>query len=66
MSIFKITINAGPPAKFSPNPQVIAANDSVFWFNADQTQAHSGTDPETIVGQQSSEAIATRCMATDS
>ena len=40
MSIFKITINAGPPAKFSPNPQVIAANDSVFWFNADQNQAH--------------------------
>ena len=40
MSIFKITINAGPPAKFTPNPQIIAANDSVFWFNADQTQAH--------------------------
>jgi len=40
MSIFKITINAGPPAKFNPNPQTIAANDSVFWFNADQTQAH--------------------------
>ena len=40
MSIFKITINAGPPAKFDPNPQVIAANDSVFWFNADQNQAH--------------------------
>jgi hypothetical protein len=40
MSIFKITINAGPPAKFNPNPQLIAANDSVFWFNADQTQPH--------------------------
>src|SRR6185503_18654212 len=40
MSIFKITINAGPPAKFNPNPQKIAANDSVFWFNADPTQPH--------------------------
>jgi hypothetical protein len=40
MSIFKIAINAGPPAKFDPNPQIIAANDSVFWFNADQNQAH--------------------------
>lgn len=40
MSIFKITINAGPPAKFNPNPQIVFSNDSVFWFNADQTQAH--------------------------
>ena len=40
MSTFKITINPGPPAKFDPNPQVVFSNDSVFWFNADQTQAH--------------------------
>ena len=40
MSIFKITINAGPPAKFNPNPQTVFTNDSVFWFNADQQYAH--------------------------
>ena len=40
MSIFKITINAGTPARYTPNPQVVFVNDSVFWFNADQTQPH--------------------------
>lgn len=39
MSIFKITIKAGTPAVFSPNPQIVFVNDSVFWHNDDQ-QAH--------------------------
>ena len=39
MSIFKITINAGKPATYSPNPQVAYVNDSVFWTNCD-TVAH--------------------------
>ena len=56
MSIFKITINAGPPAKFTPNPQIVFVNDSVFWFNADQTQAHwpapSKADPKGFMDYQ--------------
>lgn len=40
MSIFKITISAGSPATNSPNPQVVFVNDSVFWFNSDQKNAH--------------------------
>jgi hypothetical protein len=39
MSIFKITIKAGAPAVFDPNPQTVFVNDSVFWHNDDQ-QAH--------------------------
>ncbi|MFL6335480.1 MAG: hypothetical protein ACJ754_19390 [Pyrinomonadaceae bacterium] len=39
MSIFKITIKAGTPAVFDPNPQIVFVNDSVFWHNDDQ-QAH--------------------------
>lgn len=40
MSIFRITINPGPPARFNPNPQIVSVNDSVFWFNADPNEAH--------------------------
>ena len=40
MSSFKITINAGTPATFSPNPQTVLANDSVYWFNGDPNNAH--------------------------
>ena len=36
MSIFKITIKAGTPAVFDPNPQMAQPNDSVFWFNGDK------------------------------
>lgn len=49
MSIFKITINPGPPAKFSPNPQTVFVNDSVFWFNSDKIAhwpAPSATNPK--------------------
>lgn len=53
MSIFKITINAGSPAKFDPNPQIAFVNDSVFWFNADPKQAHwpapSAADPKGFI-----------------
>lgn len=56
MSIFKITINAGPPAKFNPNPQTVFVNDNVYWFNADQTQAHwpapSKADPTGFIDYQ--------------
>ena len=56
MSIFKITINAGPPATFSPNPQVVFVNDSVFWFNSDQYNAHwpapSKADPKGFIDYQ--------------
>ena len=56
MSIFKITINGGPPAKFTPNPQVVVSNDTVFWFNADQKQAHwpapSKADPTGFISYQ--------------
>ena len=40
MSVFRIIINPGPPAEFNPNPQEVFVNDSVFWFNADQNEAH--------------------------
>ena len=40
MSIFKIQIKAGNPAKFDPNPLKAYVNDSVFWFNGDPAQAH--------------------------
>lgn len=40
MSVFRIIINQGPPAEFDPNRQEVFVNDSVFWFNADQTDAH--------------------------
>ena len=39
MSVFRITINHGPPVEFEPNRQEAFVNDSVFWFNADQ-EAH--------------------------
>ncbi len=40
MSIFKITIKAGVPAVFKPNPQTVYVNDSVYWFNGDPTKSH--------------------------
>jgi plastocyanin len=40
MSIFKIVIKAGKPAVFDPNPLTAQVNDSVYWYNSDQTQAH--------------------------
>ena len=53
MSIFKITINAGSPAKYDPSPQIVFVNDSAFWFNADPTQAHwpapSAADPKGFI-----------------
>lgn len=39
MSLFKIQIQAGNPAKFDPNPLTVNVNDSVFWYNGD-TVAH--------------------------
>lgn len=36
MSLFKIKINAGTPAKFAPNPLTANVNDSVFWSNEDK------------------------------
>ena len=40
MSLFKITIKAGNPAVFDPNPLTAQANDGVFWFNSDPKNAH--------------------------
>lgn len=40
MSLFKITIKAGNPATYDPNPQIVFVNDSVFWFNSDPNEAH--------------------------
>lgn len=40
MSTYKITIKAGNPAVFDPNPRTAQPNDSVFWFNSDPTNAH--------------------------
>ena len=40
MSIFKIEIKAGTPAKFDPTPQTVYVNDSVYWYNSDPTNAH--------------------------
>jgi plastocyanin len=40
MSIYKITIKAGSPAKFDPSPLTAVVNDSVFWFNGDPNQSH--------------------------
>lgn len=40
MSIFRIQIHAGTPAVFDPNPITVQVNDSVFWYNADQNEAH--------------------------
>lgn len=49
MSRFRITIQAGTPAVFDPNPMTAKVNDSVFWYNSDQSQAHwpapSATNP---------------------
>ncbi|HKP82438.1 MAG TPA: hypothetical protein VJT69_10475 [Pyrinomonadaceae bacterium] len=55
MSIFKITINPGPPAKFSPNPQVVVSNDTVFWFNGDKIPhwpAPSKSNPTGFISYQ--------------
>jgi hypothetical protein len=55
MSIFKITIKAGTPAVFDPNPQTVFVNDSVFWHNDDQ-EAHwpapSASDPTGFIDFQ--------------
>jgi plastocyanin len=55
MSIFKIQIKAGKPAKFDPNPQTVYVNDSVYWFNGD-SQAHwpapSAADPKGFLQYQ--------------
>ena len=40
MSIFRIQIKPGKPATFDPSPKTVAVNDSVFWYNADQNEAH--------------------------
>src|SRR5207237_9707063 len=40
MSVYRIQINPGNPAVFDPNPVTVQANDSVFWFNSDPTNAH--------------------------
>lgn len=40
MSQFKITIKAGTPAVFDPNPVTVETSDSVFWFNGDPKNAH--------------------------
>lgn len=40
MSIRKIQIKAGKPAVFDPTPLKVQVNDSVFWYNADQKEAH--------------------------
>jgi hypothetical protein len=40
MSLIKITIKSGDPATFDPNPLTAHANDNVFWYNSDQTNAH--------------------------
>ena len=40
MSLIKITIKSGNPATFDPNPLTAHANDNVFWYNSDQTNAH--------------------------
>jgi plastocyanin len=39
MSLFKIQINAGKPAVFSPKVLTVSVNDSVFWGNGDK-EAH--------------------------
>ena len=56
MSVFRIIINPGLPAEFNPNPQEVFVNDSVFWFNADPTQAHwpapSTADPKGFMDYQ--------------
>ena len=56
MSIFKITIKAGNPAVFNPNPQKICVNDSVFWFNSDPNNAHwpapNARDPKGFMAHQ--------------
>lgn len=40
MSIFKIQIKAGQPAVFDPSPLTVQVNDSVYWYNGDQKEAH--------------------------
>ena len=56
MSIFKITIKAGSPATYTPSPQKVCVNDSVFWFNGDPNNAHwpapSAKDPTGFMAHQ--------------
>jgi hypothetical protein len=56
MSIFKITIKAGNPAVYNPNPQIVYVNDSIFWFNGDPNEAHwpapSAADPTGFMANQ--------------
>jgi hypothetical protein len=56
MSLFKITIKAGKPAVYNPNPQIVYVNDSVFWFNGDPNEAHwpapSASDPTGFMANQ--------------
>ena len=53
MSKFTITIKAGPPAVFDPNPQTAFVNDSISWQNDDPNQQHwptvSATDPKSLL-----------------
>lgn len=56
MSIYKITIKAGSPATYNPNPQTVYVNDSVYWFNSDPKEAHwpapSAADPKGFMQYQ--------------
>ena len=56
MSIFRIEIKPGQPAEFDPSPLTVQVNDSVFWQNDDQYQAHwpapSATDPKAWLDYQ--------------
>ncbi len=40
MSIFRIQIKPGKPAVFDPSPLTAHVNDSVYWSNGDQNEAH--------------------------
>lgn len=40
MSIFKIEIKVGNPARFDPSPLTVYVNDSVYWHNGDPSNAH--------------------------
>ena len=40
MSLHRIQIKPGQPAKFDPSPMTVRVNDSVFWYNGDQNEAH--------------------------
>jgi hypothetical protein len=40
MSIFLIKIKAGKPATFDPSPLTARVNDSISWYNGDQSLPH--------------------------